>query len=143
MPRVVLLACARSAAVDRFSNQVSIFELLEDLIPVGYPLWLPSMVAVVVLARTADEAEDYPCDIDCTLGGNLLLRHTLQVSFQGGLRSRQIVTINGIPIETPGTLAVRLTGKGISPAEYAIEFRPVALQVKEEHAPIGAEAPPA
>ncbi len=58
MPRVVLLACAQSSSIDRFTNRLSIFNLVEqiNLVAGRTSIRIPELEIITVLDRLEGES---------------------------------------------------------------------------------------
>lgn len=134
MPRLQLFVCARGSSVDRFTNNLSIFELLEGVAPETYPALLPNLVAVSVFTKgPTEEREIYPFVLKVKKGKEVILRTDLNIDFQGLARSRSIATIQGILLVEPGTLEVCLSdSRGTVVGRYNIECRPGSAQAKAQ-----------
>jgi hypothetical protein len=104
--RLVLFACAESAAIDQATNRLSVFHFLEDLSSPTFPTALPSVTAVFILAREEAEADSFNLTLRVTESGRdqPILEGPIFVQFQGRLRSRLLANIAGLPLVAPGRL---------------------------------------
>jgi hypothetical protein len=111
---VLLVTCAESAIVDTPSNRLSLFNLVEEIAGASFPGILPSVAFVIVLSRKKSEANRVPLKVTVALNSTILTEVPYTVAFQGKLRVRSILTLQGIPILEPGKLVFTAKGPSIS-----------------------------
>lgn len=122
--RTILAVCCNGAAVDRFSNTLSLFEVIEEIQPSTYPAVLPRLIYVVLLERSKDEPSTLDAKIICDVNGKQVLEDDVNIDFQDKLRERHVVTIHGIPVAAPGELRLRLKHRRLRGTAYTIRARP-------------------
>jgi len=113
MIRTTLSLCAQGAAVDMFSNNLSIFEVIEDVAPHTYPFVLPRVVYVVAVCREDGDPQVVKAKVVCDLDGKQLFASSITLDFQDKPRTRQVMTLHGLMVEHPGKLRFRLLCKGV------------------------------
>lgn len=104
----VLSACAENVIVDRFTNSVSAVNLLEVIAPESFPIVLARVFFLFIVTR---EENDPP-----TVDGTLILRHgetelfsaQRSIDFQGMLRNRLVINLQGVVVPSPGMLHATL-----------------------------------
>jgi hypothetical protein len=106
---VLFALCAAGVSVDRFSNRLSIFNVLEQIASPGFPIWLPEVTFVVGLRREDNEEQRIEGHVRIELGDNVIGQpNAVVVDFEGGNTARQIMNFQGLPVPTPGDLTFRL-----------------------------------
>jgi hypothetical protein len=106
---VLFALCAAGITVDRYSNRLSIFNLIEQIVSPGFPAWLPEVTFLVVLRRENNEAGQFQARAEIRVGDNAIGAPTqVAVDFEGGNTARQIMNFQGIPVPAPGELTFRL-----------------------------------
>ena len=100
--KLVFFLVSESAAIDKETDRVSVFHIIQDIDPDGLPLVIPRMILCWAIELDKDDPEG--------LEGNLTIRnndrviHTSPVKheFQGKGMARFKITLNGLPIFAPG-----------------------------------------
>lgn len=129
MARLEFFLAAKSASVDRFSNELSLFEVLEELRPPAVPSSLPSLVAVSCwLAEAEDAGQDFQVTIRIS-GPPIGDAVDFPQNFQMGqaLRHRVFHRFQGIPLVGPGDLVVEVLLNGEHRAQHTITVHPPQL----------------
>ncbi|SRR5713101_6171815 len=123
--RTVLLVVAEGVVVDSETNLVSLFNVLEEITPLGFPFLIPRLT---VVATTQRDEGDPPVPADCSmrflLDQDLLLEAPADINFRDRPRNRFKLTIGGLLIPRPGKLTVSLVVGGATLNSYAIAVRP-------------------
>jgi hypothetical protein len=83
--RVLLFACAESAAIDQGTNRVSLFNLLEEIASPVFPVVFPQLTMAAVSSREEMEPSLFTLSLRITLGGQQLVESSLSIDFQGAL----------------------------------------------------------
>jgi hypothetical protein len=100
--------CAQSASVDRTSNRVSIFNVIDHLPVASLPIFLPTVTFVSILECEDQEAVSFKGIFDVTLNEASLTRAEVPVTFTANRLARVMLTVNTIPIREQGTLVFKL-----------------------------------
>ncbi len=108
MIRPKLLLCAEGAVVDKMTNNVSAFNILEQLNFRSLPVIIPRMVILNVLEREKDDPVVWKGKLRIELSGTVLLDQPLEHNFGDLARSRNLLTLGGLPITQPGVLETSL-----------------------------------
>lgn len=100
---------AQAASVDRFSNRLSIFNLVENIEAPSFPLFLPEAVFVVLLKREEGEPAVSDGTLSIHAGESQLGQANVHIDFESSLYNRQIINFQIVPIFKPVNLQFRLT----------------------------------
>lgn len=97
-----LILCAEGVIRDAETNNISIFNILEELTAESYPILIQKSALFTVLTKEEDDP-DKP-DLKFLLFNNdeLVNEHKLKVDFRGKTKSRTIIRLGGIPFHNPG-----------------------------------------
>jgi len=102
-----LMFCAEGIVIDAQSNNVSVFNIIEEVTPESLPLFFARFTVFILLER---DASDDPSEIECSLRIALNDTNTFDqqvtANFQDKKRTRNVVVFGGLPITQPGTLKV-------------------------------------
>jgi hypothetical protein len=112
MIKTQLMLCAETVLRDAETNTVSAINLIEEIPSPGFPLFVPKMTVMMLLERQATDSATPAAELKMTLDGMDLHRGPVRIDFQDKLRSRVIVTYNGIPIPKPGLLKLEMAVTG-------------------------------
>jgi hypothetical protein len=109
--RIVLFACAESAAVDQATQRLSIFHVLEEISSPVFPAAYPQFTMIVMASREQTEPSAFDLNLRITLSGQEqpLLDGGFQLEFQNRPRARTLAQIAGLPIPSPGVLHFSLS----------------------------------
>jgi hypothetical protein len=119
--RVQFALCAQTASVDRASNRVSIFNVIDHIPAANLPLILPTITFVSILETDRGEAASYKGVFEGKLNGTVMARGEVPVNFVNGRLARVLLTLNGVPIREHGTLSFRLTIPNMATAEVQVQ----------------------
>jgi hypothetical protein len=101
---VLVFACAQTAVVDSRTNQLSLFNLLEEVHTSSFPYTISGLALVLVMLRTAEEPEEVFVTVQSTQGGRVLSGFSLALQFHHHLRTRVIADLNGLTAVGPGMI---------------------------------------
>ena len=99
------IAVAEGATIDRATNRISLFNLMDEIAVPAFPVMIPTMAVANMISRDAGE-EAVPVRLRITLNEQNLLLTDIQLDFQGHLRTRGVVMIQGLIIQQPGNCVV-------------------------------------
>jgi hypothetical protein len=107
--RTQFALCAQSASVDRSSNRVSIFNVIDHIPATSLPLILPSVTFVSILeTEKQNEPVSFKGVFSVKLNNNIIVKGEVPVSFVNGRLARVLLNMNGLQIREHGTLSFRL-----------------------------------
>ena len=130
---VLLFSVSEGASIDQETNALSVFNILEEITPVGLPLLIQKIVVVLAVEREENETDEVEGLI--TIKNNDIEIHTLSanIRFGGKRRARLRVIVNGLPIHAPGKLVFRFVASESNfEAEYVIS---ISAAVSVEQSP--------
>jgi hypothetical protein len=122
MVRPKLLLCAEGVVVDQRTNNTSAFNILEQLNFQSLPVVFPKMVILSVLERDKGDPEKWKGRLRIDLAGSVILDRPVEHNFQGKTRSRNMITIGGLPITQPGIMEISLVKGDEKIMLYTIEI---------------------
>ena len=102
MIRCRLAVCAQSTVRDAESNQVSIFNILEDVWASSFPLVFPSVHAVFMLTREDGDPGQPDFRLRVSQGRHGEDVVPINVNFEDKRRTRALVRLEGLPIRAVG-----------------------------------------
>ena len=122
MPKVKALICAEGVSVDIATKQLSIFNILEQIGAIQFPVMMGNLCVVGVVEKTAGDKNVYDGSVILKSNGKDIAQTAFKVDFKTGTMNRSISKFQGIPIQSPGVLEIcfGLDGKLIGNAK--IEF---------------------
>jgi hypothetical protein len=121
-----LAVCAQSVVVDVRSNNVSVFNILEDVAAPAFPILLKQSALLFMLDRAEGDAAQHDVTIRISSGGqdNTL---PMQVDFGEKSRTRAIAIVDGIPVHAPGQLTFTLRVGDTDIADWRVSVKQVEL----------------
>ena len=125
--RVQFSLCAQTASVDRASNRVSIFNVIDHIPAASLPLILPTITFVSILETDQGEAASFKGVFEGKLNGTVIARGEVPVNFVNGRLARVLLTLNSIPIREHGTLSFQLTIPTMATAEVRVQVVNLAM----------------
>lgn len=100
-----LVAIAKSATIDKYTNLLSIFEVVDTITSGTFPLALPAVAVVVMTQRdTETDPENVDLDIHVRSAGKDLPSVTATIDFSGTSGNILIARVGGISVLGPGSL---------------------------------------
>lgn len=107
-----LVLCAESIVRDSETNTVSAFSLLEEMSAPRFPVAVPRLASLFLLEKEPKDEDMQNYQYILTLANQELLRSPVEVRFEGKLRTRVMVNVQGLLIPAPGELRARLELQG-------------------------------
>lgn len=107
MIRVQTAICAQSFAVDRVTNRLSLFNVLDAIQSQNFPVLIPEFVVVVLLTRELADPAQFDSEATFSLDDQVIARVPGQVGFQESVTSRHVIGLQSFPIAHPGQLQFR------------------------------------
>src|ERR1700685_2269517 len=120
--KVQFALCAQTASVDRASNRISIFNVIDHIPATTLPIILPALTFVSILEKDTHEATTYRGVFEGKINNNVVVRGEVPVSFVKGRLARVLLTLNAIPIREYGTLSFSLVIPDIVTAEAQVQI---------------------
>jgi hypothetical protein len=100
---------ARSIVVDKFTNHLHIFNVLDSVQVPNYPLLLSELSFLTILRRENNDPSEQTCDVKIYVGNEVVAAAQLLVKFENFLVSRQILNFQQFVITSPGNLKYEMT----------------------------------
>jgi hypothetical protein len=127
--------CAESAVIDSASNKITILNVIEELSAASFPGVLPLLTIVALFVRKKSEADKPAMKIVGSQNNKELFDIPISPPFQGKLRTRLVIGLQGIVLPGPGNITVSLNHKNKTIASWPIDvldFRssPMATMAK-------------
>ena len=129
MPKLEYFLVAESASIDRDSNQVSVFNILEEVsVPRSEPKVIPQLVALSSwIIDPDDQGKDFQAAVELAGPGGpeCPYNHDFTVNFTAkGSRHRTQISLVGLPIERVGDRVFTLKLNGAPQATHILTVRP-------------------
>jgi hypothetical protein len=121
----ILFVCCESAVIDARTNSVSVFNIMEELNAVNFPIVVQRISAVLMLSRTEDEPQNLDLHIRITLSEQELYNGPVAVSFHEHLTTRVVADLIGLLIPAPGNLRIDVQDAGISHGHWTTRINRV------------------
>jgi len=105
-----LFVVADRAIRDSESGNLSIINILDDVIAEAYPLLIARLTIIAFIEKTKKSA-DNKINLKFIIKNNRLLigNHTIKVDFRDKEKTRAIIQLNGVPFHEPGKAQFLLT----------------------------------
>jgi len=120
MIRAKVCFVAEGVSIDRETNLVSAFGLLETLHPDSYPLFLQRISFLCVWEREGTDPQRCRGEFSITLDGQDISRQSIDIDFLHHLRNKTTIRLNGFVVSQPGNIVFRLAIPGHDQAEYVV-----------------------
>ena len=120
MVTLKLFLCAKSVVVDRFTNSVSIHELIEELSPVKFPAVVPELAILALLEKDDGDADCYDCVLAVTLGGETIFEKRVVANFEGRKHTRNVMMFRGVPLNMAGLMEFHFRIEGRDVGVYRV-----------------------
>jgi len=119
-----------SISIDQATNQVSVFNILEDLYPQKLPYVLPKTVAVSSWAMDQEEADqDWQVALRISPPGEQEKKAGPTNFGKGWVLCRSVISVQGIPVKEAGELKFELLLNGESRATQVVTVHPVGTKM--------------
>lgn len=86
------------------TNSISIYNILEGLTAQGFPLFIQKITFFTLWEKEQNDPEQYNTTFTIELDEEPLMSQSIDIDFQGRLRNRSMVSINGLVVPKPGNL---------------------------------------
>ncbi len=106
--RVISLLCGENIIRDIEGGQITIYNLLDDISAVGFPLLIPRFCIYFFSERENGDADVQEIALSISNNDQRIFSDKVKVQFNQKQRSRSVVKFNGIVVTAPGTLYIRL-----------------------------------
>jgi len=100
--RVQFALCAQTASIDRASNRLSIFNVIDHLPTSSLPIVIPAISFVSIIESDKDESTNVKGILEILVSRASVARLELPISFVNGRLARVVVNFQGIPVREAG-----------------------------------------
>ena len=121
MIRVKACFVAEGVIIDRDTNQISAFGLLDNLQSDTYPKSVQKLAFFCLWTRTSGDPERVTCKFSVTQNQRDIARQDIDIDFQGHLYNRCNIRLERFALNEPGTVVFRLAIPGHDTAEWTME----------------------
>lgn len=118
-----ILLCADGIVRDAESNNISIFNIIEELSSRGFPTFRPNFSCFSSLERATEDSQEYDLQLKVFNNSVELATINAHVNFQDKMRNRLIIGIQGLVIPDPGILKIILYDGERALNSYAITVK--------------------
>jgi hypothetical protein len=122
MIRHKIILCAQGVVVDKKSNNISIFNIIDEISPRSFPAIVARLTILSVLERDADDPNEFDSRLHIAIGDRTILDQIIHYSFENTLRTRNIIEFGGMPLPQPGLLTVTIFKDDTRLQEYQIQI---------------------
>lgn len=124
--KVLGLYIAESVIIDQRTNKLSLINLLENLDSDGFPLFFTGFNVVLLCERVITESENQTVHFVISINNKNIFEIDTAMNFmEKGLRTRCILTLNGLVLPEPGllTISALINGTEIAKVSNDIHLR--------------------
>jgi hypothetical protein len=122
----ILSFCSEGLSIDRRSNGVSAYNILEQIHAVGFPLAIQRIFFFCLISRgSKKEKEKYNFDFKVSLDEKILFKQKIPINFNKKLRNRIILEMGGLNIPKAGMLSFKLFHKNKKIINYTIAVKAI------------------
>jgi hypothetical protein len=109
---------AQTASVDRSSNRLSIFNVIDHFPASVLPIVIPALSFVSIIDSDKDESTNVKAVLEIVVNKDLLARMDLPITVVNGRLLRVVVNFQGIPVREAGPVTFCLTVPNGATAEH-------------------------
>lgn len=135
--KCVLSACAESASLDRGTNRVSLFNILDATSSLTFPYVIPKLSLLFILQAEAEDGDEEEGYVSLNFEDQEKGKRPIKFDFEGKPRLRLIIAAEGIAINKPGVLRSSVWHKDKEIGAWEIEV--TQKNEKDTAAPVADE----
>jgi len=120
MIRAKTFFVAEGVSVDRETNLVSAFGLMESVQAIAFPVVLQRAFLFCIWERLPTDPSEFRYELALTLNGRDLERRTIDTGFASSLRTRTTIRFEGLTLSEPGNVVFRLAVPEHDVAEWVM-----------------------
>lgn len=117
-----LLLCATGIVRDTQTNNISVFNILEQINFASFPGAIADFFILSVIERESGDPEVLTGKLCIKIGEISILEQDVEYNFQNKNRTRLIVGLGGLPIPQPGILSISMSYNGNELHKYNIQI---------------------
>lgn len=107
--RVQFAVCAQAVTVDRTSNRLSIFNVMDILPVLIFPHVIPAITFVCVVESDQEDESSAKGFFQVLSDGVLVAASEIPINFAENRLARIVLNFQGVPVPKPGSLMFRMT----------------------------------
>jgi hypothetical protein len=104
-----LILCAEGVAIDQQSNNVTVYNILEEITPVALPTVFPRFFVLSVVEKDKNDGDVADAELKISLASKVILRQEIKFMFGGKQRVRSLIELGGMPLSGPGKLHIAIS----------------------------------
>jgi hypothetical protein len=108
MPTTKLFACARAVLIDKYTNSMSVIEVIEEFTCEAFPAGIPKLAVIWLKERDIDDPEKENLRFEVLRDGTLKAEYPIAVDYEGKSFHRSIVNLQAVVLDAPGTIEFRV-----------------------------------
>jgi hypothetical protein len=108
MMRVQFALCAQTASVDRASNRLSIFNVIDQFPASVLPIVIPAITFVSIIESDSDDNVNVKGILDIRVNNAQIGSLEVPIAFINGRLARVVLNIQGLPVHQAGPVTFRL-----------------------------------
>ena len=102
--KCTIALCSEGASVDHATNQLTIFNVIEEIVSQTFPIAIPKFTLIFLVERDGDARDEVGAALVLRVNGEEMARQPFNFQFQEKKRMRLILTLGGVVIPAPGQL---------------------------------------
>ena len=122
MARLEFFVVSKAVSIDQTTNQMSVFEILEEMTTSSFPVQIPSLVAISLWRQEqGDQEQDYQLLLQITTPSGT--SHDFRTNFRlAGRRHRITQRIEGMVLEKEGVVRFEVILNDKHAAEHIVDI---------------------
>lgn len=105
--RSIFFVVSEGSSIDLSTNALSIFSIIENISSASLPLIIPKCIITLVVEREEIDPEPIEGRITITNNDHEIHSAPARIYARGAPRARLSITLNGLPVHTPGKLTFK------------------------------------
>jgi hypothetical protein len=106
MLKAINILCSEGVSVDIATKSVSVFNIIERITVIGFPVMIPSLCIVAIIERSPSDEEKFTGELRIKNNAQEIMKIPTELDFKGGVINRTIAKLQGIAILQPGILEI-------------------------------------
>jgi hypothetical protein len=135
--RVLSLVCSETIIRDVKTNQITAFNVIDDINSVGFPLLLPKLSVYFFSQRVKEDPDNLQVKLTILNNDTQLFSQDFPVNFSNNkMKNKSVIEVKGIVINTSGSLHIKITsidGSSLYEKEIIVTSRQQAEVVPPEN----------
>ena len=107
----ILMLCAEGVVRDAETNNVSVFNILEQISSQTFPMLVQKVAVLNILSKDNEDKDEFELFLRFVCNQDELMKKPFRVMFGNKQRTRSVFQINGLVIPEPGKFEFQLLDK--------------------------------